>query len=119
MGERENQSSPVPLNYQGARQLASGWAHRMMLKNNGEVWAHGGNNDGQLGIGSRESKSEPVLVTKDTEIESVFCGGNHSFYLKKNGELWATGNNLFGQVRFFSIFHLSFSPKKFFMSSWE
>ncbi len=87
-------------------QVSAGWAHTMILKKNGELWAVGRNDFGQLGNGNNDSNAReltPVAVlTTDgepmTEVAQVSSGKSHSMILKKNGELWAVGDNQYGQL---------------------
>ena len=41
---------------------------------------------GQLGVGEALSiASNPLLVTKDSTIKKIYCGGTYSIFLKENG----------------------------------
>ena len=46
----------------GAQAIAAGNGHSMVLEIDGTVWATGNNNKGQLGDGTRSSKSNFVQV---------------------------------------------------------
>ncbi len=78
--------------------------HTIILKTNGELWAVGANNHGQLGDNSQENKANPVAVltaARDdggqpmTEVDQISAGGAHTLILKNknNDTLWAVGNN--------------------------
>ena len=47
-----------------AKAMASGFAHSLVLKTNGTVWATGRNNFGQLGDGTRTDKNIFVRVIR-------------------------------------------------------
>ncbi len=87
----------------GVDQVSAGARHSMILKTNGELWAVGLNNSGQLGNGTNDTKSIPVPVKTATgrpmtEVDQVSAGNVHSMILKTNGELWAVGLNNKGQL---------------------
>ncbi len=84
-------------------QVSAGGAHTVILKKNGELWAVGRNNVGQLGDGSKTSRVFPVAVKNAegrpmTEVAQVSAGTYHTMILKKNGDLWAVGLNEYGQL---------------------
>ncbi len=84
-------------------QVSAGSAHTMILKKNGELWAVGRNNVGQLGDNTTDNKLIPVAVKNAegrpmTEVAQVSAGLDYTMILKKNGELWAVGLNNFGQL---------------------
>ncbi len=89
-------------------QVSAGGQHSMILKENGELWAVGLNDHGQLGDGSTNSKSTPVAVRETTlgggiaqpmtAVAQVSAGGFHTMIVKENGELWAVGDNQYGQL---------------------
>lgn len=69
----------------------------------GEVLAFGNNLGGQLGIGSRVSQLQPVLVPQHGErIRQVSAGLSHSiFTVEKDNEtwgIWGAGSNFAGQL---------------------
>ena len=74
-------SSPVtrPVNMlaagSGITQLSAGHGHMLALKSNGTVLAWGGNQGGQLGIGSKAPVTGPVQVTGLTAATQVAAGG--------------------------------------------
>lgn len=76
--------------------VAAGLSHTLILKNDGRVFATGGNDDGRLGDGTTDDRLTPVQVM--TEVAAVAAGDWHSLFLKTDGSLWAAGWNLFGQL---------------------
>jgi len=59
----------------GITQLSAGHGHMLALKSNGTVLAWGGNQGGQLGIGSKAPVTGPVQVTGLTAATQVAAGG--------------------------------------------
>lgn len=58
--------------------------------------ATGFNSDGQLGDGTRISRSTPGLLA--SSVASSSASGTHSLFVKTDGSLWAVGDNSFGQL---------------------
>ena len=75
---------------------AAGTRHSLVVKIDGSLWAFGFNDYGQLGDGSKISKSAPVKIMDD--VVAVSAGSGHSLALKKDGTLWSWGENTFGQL---------------------
>jgi alpha-tubulin suppressor-like RCC1 family protein len=76
--------------------LAAGRYHSLALAyTSGIVLAWGDNLDGELGIGSQTSTSNPTVVMQgDSEVEA---GGYHSL-VRGNTTLWAFGANAYGEL---------------------
>lgn len=82
----------------GVQAIAGGRYHSLALKNDGTVWAWGGNNSGQLGDGTNASSHTPVQVLNLTGVRCLASGGYHSLALKSDGTVWAWGFNLYGEL---------------------
>ena len=80
----------------GAKAIAAGYQHSMVLGRDGSLWATGRNDCGQLGDGSKVSKHTFLRVTSDVQV--VAAGVLHSMILKVDGTFWATGSNNEGQL---------------------
>ena len=65
----------------------------------GDVWAWGGNWNGELGDGTTTDRLSPVQVSGLTEVTAI-AGGRwgHSLALKSDGTVWAWGYNQYGQL---------------------
>ena len=106
-GDENNESSPVLIpttalsNVSG---IAAGFDHSLALTTNGEVYAWGNNNNGQLGLGyfgsNENNESSPVLIptTDLSNVSGIAAGHSHSLAFTTNGEVYAWGNNYFGQL---------------------
>ncbi len=77
-------------------QVSGGYAHTMVLKTDGTLWATGWNNLGQLGDNTAINRSTPVLVMSG--VQKVAAGYAHTMILKTDSTLWATGRNNLGQL---------------------
>ena len=68
----------------------------MIIKKDGSLWAWGSNNEGQLGDGTTESRSEFVWIMDN--VSAISAGVEHSYAIKNDGSLWAWGSNGKGQL---------------------
>ena len=97
--------------------FSSGNFHTLFIKNNGSLWAWGGNEYGQIGDGTRTIYGEDefaqdedyglVLLednTKDIPVHimdnviAVSAGACHSMAIKSDGTLWGWGENEHGEL---------------------
>lgn len=82
-------SQPVKNHY-----IAGGYVHSLAVKTNGQVWAWGNNDSGQLGIGLTPNESfTPVQAGAFTNAVSVAAGYYHSMALTADGKVYAWGYN--------------------------
>ena len=81
----------------GVTDIAAGFNHILVLKDDGSVWAAGENLYGQIGNG-RNSCSESLQKIIPGHCVKVFAGGAFSLVLKDDGSLWGFGANEFGQL---------------------
>jgi alpha-tubulin suppressor-like RCC1 family protein len=80
------------------RSVATGNSHTIAIRNDGTLWAWGGNYFGALGDGTTTYKTQPTQVGTDTTWASVAAGGYHSLAVKGDGTLWAWGSNSNGEL---------------------
>ncbi|KAJ8035610.1 Serine/threonine-protein kinase Nek8 [Holothuria leucospilota] len=75
--------------------LACGASHVVAVGSDGEVFAWGNNQHGQLGITNEENICEPqeVTVPEPVFIQDVKCGVDGTMFLTDVGMLLACGNN--------------------------
>jgi alpha-tubulin suppressor-like RCC1 family protein len=64
----------------------------------GESWAWGQNDYGQLGDGTNTARNTPVQVRGLSGMQDIDGGFGHSLALKSDGTVWAWGRNKFGQL---------------------
>jgi hypothetical protein len=96
MSEVPKTFKPVKLDISDVKDVSAGYAHSLILKKNGQVFAAGWNAHGQLGDDSTKSKDTLVQVLDG--CQAIVAGYDFSYFLKTNKELWATGMNLGGQL---------------------
>ncbi len=65
-----------------------------ILKNNGDLYAYGDNNDGKFGNGTTTSSDEPVFIKSG--VKKVVDGWYYSLIIDKSDNLYAAGNNTDG-----------------------
>jgi len=81
-----------------ARQIAGGGSHALVLLDNGDVYAWGGNESGQLGLGDLLFRASPVKVSLPGPAAAVAAGRFHSVALLTDGRVFNWGANTFGQL---------------------
>lgn len=94
-------NDPVPAlihNLSDIISIKAGWFHGLALHEEGTLWAWGQNEDGQLGDGTRTTRTTPVQVKELTQVILMAGGRNHSLALTDNGKVWAWGANTNGQL---------------------
>jgi len=75
-----------------------GPSHTMHLRVDGSAFGIGRNNFGQLGDGTRQHATAPVMASTMSPVAYVSVGGWHSLFLRRNGEAVAVGKNDVGQL---------------------
>ena len=72
-------------------EVALGFRHGLALDGDGAVWAWGKNDNGQLGVGDRETRATAARVRLDEPCVAVGCGLAHSAALTAGGALLTWG----------------------------
>ncbi|MFZ2958649.1 MAG: kelch repeat-containing protein [Candidatus Ozemobacteraceae bacterium] len=72
--------------------------HTAALKWDGNVWAWGRNDKGQLGDGTTTDRPTPVKVSGLDNVSALGCGSNFTMTLKKSTQVAACGYNGSGQL---------------------
>jgi alpha-tubulin suppressor-like RCC1 family protein len=79
--------------------VAGGFHHSLAVSSDGDVYAWGGNGNGQLGNDTITESSVPVKVTPNgVTFTSVSAGFWHSLAVSSDGALYAWGGNSTGQL---------------------
>ncbi|WP_235431571.1 RCC1 domain-containing protein [Paenibacillus sp. VT-400] len=94
-GWRNSNAYPTPVKVMSdVKEVACGYLHTVVLKNNGDVYTFGYNNYGSLGNGSSNDSYVPQKVA--TGIRRIGAGYTSSFTIDQEGKLYATGYNGYG-----------------------
>ncbi|MCW3105017.1 MAG: hypothetical protein JWO09_3457 [Bacteroidetes bacterium] len=92
-------STPSPVTVvSGITAIIGGGYHSLFLKNDGTVWACGGNNYGDLGDGTTVNTPTPFQISGLSSVTAMSAGDNHSIFLKSDGTVWSCGLNGSGQL---------------------
>lgn len=83
-----NTSTPVKM-----KNIAGGEQFSVAVGDDGSIWTWGDNFFGQLGDGTRISRSIPQRIKGLSGFKAVACGANHTLALKGDGTVWAWGHN--------------------------
>lgn len=89
-------SVPAPQEVPGisnAIAVATGGYHTLVLRQDGTVLAFGRNDEGQLGDGTRNSRSTPMTVPGLTNVSAVRAGTFNSFVILQDGTVRGWGSN--------------------------
>ncbi|PST47864.1 hypothetical protein COO72_10925 [Bifidobacterium callitrichos] len=81
--------------------LSAGSSHSLAVGADGNTYAWGNNNEGELGDTTYDSKRKPVQVMSPKEgvhFTQVSAGSNHSLAIGDDGNTYAWGNNYYGQL---------------------
>ena len=88
-------SMPIQI-MENIKRVSSGVNYIMAITNDGDIWAWGANQFGQLGDGTIENRISPIFIMNN--VAYVSAGVNHTLAIRKDGSLWSWGNNNYGQL---------------------
>ncbi|MBP9489374.1 hypothetical protein KBE88_01255, partial [Candidatus Saccharibacteria bacterium] len=108
-GDTTSSNTPVKVDASGVlagktiSQISAGGAHSLALDSEGQIYAWGYNDYGQLGNGDTTSSNTPVKVDASgvlagKTISQISAGGAHSLALDSEGQIYAWGYNDYGQL---------------------
>jgi alpha-tubulin suppressor-like RCC1 family protein len=92
-----NTSKSTRIGLKSWKQVAAGSAHKFAIRSDGALFAWGGNGAGQLGDGTRISRSSPVQIGTSS-WNFVSTASNHTLAIRADGTLWTWGLNDIGQL---------------------
>ncbi|SEU37223.1 Alpha-tubulin suppressor [Myxococcus fulvus] len=104
LGTGSTNTTPVasptkPVGLPPIKAIAAGQTHSLALDMEGDVWAWGKNDFGQVGLGTTGGLvNAPTRVSGLSGIQAVSANGNFSLALGQDGRVWAWGQNASGQV---------------------
>ncbi|XWS56618.1 hypothetical protein CRYUN_Cryun09bG0101800 [Craigia yunnanensis] len=82
--------------------VAAGLWHTVCVSADGDVYAFGGNQFGQLGTGGDQAETLPRLLDapslENTHVKVVSCGARHSAVITEDGKVFCWGWNKYGQL---------------------
>ena len=78
--------------------VAGGRNHAIAPTAGGNVYAWGSNAYGQLGDGTWQNSSTPVLVSSLTDVVGIFAGRDHNLAVRSDGSVWSWGYNRYGEL---------------------
>ncbi|KAE9592053.1 putative regulator of chromosome condensation 1/beta-lactamase-inhibitor protein II [Lupinus albus] len=86
----------------GVGKIAAGLWHTLCVTEDGQIYAFGGNQFGQLGTGSDQTETSPRQLEasrfENKRSSIVSCGARHSALLTDDGQVFAWGWNKYGQL---------------------
>lgn len=78
------------------RAVNAGDYHTFVLCHNGDLYAFGRNDNGQLGNGETANAYQPQLV--QTDVREMDTGYAHTVVVKNDGTIWGAGRNEYGSL---------------------
>ncbi|PIA60479.1 hypothetical protein AQUCO_00300167v1 [Aquilegia coerulea] len=82
--------------------VATGLWHTVCISTEGDVYAFGGNQFGQLGTGADQAETLPrvleALNMEDKNAKVVSCGARHTAVITDDGNVFCWGWNKYGQL---------------------
>jgi alpha-tubulin suppressor-like RCC1 family protein len=81
-----------------ARAISAGTNHTLAMRDDGTLWAWGGNSSGQLGDGTTTTPRILPKVNQVTGVDLIEAGDSASFAGRSNDQLLAWGNNSSGRL---------------------
>jgi len=82
--------------------LTVGWVHACAISTNGKTYCWGYNVDGQLGDGTTDDRTKPVLVDttgiRNAQFTSLSLGKLHSCGIANDGKTYCWGYNVDGEL---------------------
>jgi len=91
-------SSLPPIHVPSPPSVVAGGTHTCALAPDGALSCWGGDDRGQLGIGSTARRPSPTRVSGDLAFEQVSVGISHSCAVSRTGATYCWGANDFGQL---------------------
>ncbi|XP_004307465.1 PREDICTED: ultraviolet-B receptor UVR8 [Fragaria vesca subsp. vesca] len=104
-GSTDDELSPICVSsLLGIRieSVAAGLWHTVCISADGDVYAFGGNQFGQLGTGADQAETIPRLldapVLENVNAKIVSCGARHSCIITEDAKVFGWGWNKYGQL---------------------
>lgn len=84
-------SNDVSLSNNTFVEIAAGTDHNLALDSDGNLWAWGRNDHGQVGNGTTENVSTPIQIMKGHKFKKISAGNNMSAAIDEEGYLYTWG----------------------------
>lgn len=91
-------SKVLALGEDPVQKISAGANHTCAITEQGSLYCWGANESGQLGIGSRNSSSVPMLVTLAAPAADVAAGTAFTCARLTNSQIYCWGSNSYGQL---------------------
>ena len=97
-GSTTPRSGAVQASISNVAELATGFQHTCVRKNDGTVWCWGDNGAGQLGRGSPSSSGTPLQVTQVSGATALWSGWDSTCARLDTGVTTCWGNDSYGKL---------------------
>ncbi|XP_053692054.1 secretion-regulating guanine nucleotide exchange factor isoform X2 [Sabethes cyaneus] len=109
MCDSPQQVESIPVELKNIASVSAGGGHTLILADDGQLFASGWNNRGQLGLGHAEDVNRFTCVTVGREegFKSIATGWDVSGAINARGDLYLWGSNVWLQIADKSVKYLS------------
>ena len=104
LGDIISRNKPVEFKIEGnssrIKQIICGESHTFAICENNKVYCCGDNNFGQLGLGHRNDRKNPIefkIENNSSPIKQIICGSAYAFAICENNQIYCWGENYLGQ----------------------
>lgn len=80
------------------KEISCGQYHSLAIDTNGNLWAFGYNDHGQIGDNTNVTKLTPVQIMSGKKFVSVKAKKDNSSAVDTDGNVWIWGDNTYGQL---------------------
>lgn len=94
----QSSEPPAPIHAPAPPAVVAGGTHTCALNAEGVVSCWGGDDRGQLGIGTTAREAAPTRIGGDVAYNQVAAGIAHTCGVAKNGAAYCWGDNTYGQL---------------------
>jgi alpha-tubulin suppressor-like RCC1 family protein len=108
LGNENNESIPTLISDFGRSSkvfivaVSTGDGHSLLLDSQGRVFSFGFNESGQLGLGDKNFRLTPMMITKiegpSAPMIAISAGHTHSLILNVDGRVFSFGDGVYGQL---------------------
>ncbi|KFI40469.1 regulator of chromosome condensation, RCC1 [Bifidobacterium actinocoloniiforme DSM 22766] len=78
--------------------VSAGGTSSLAIGDDGNAYAWGFNNSGQLGDGTITNRNTPTPVNTSAKFASISMGGRHALAIGTDGKMYAWGDNSYGEL---------------------
>ncbi len=100
LGHNDNKNTPALVERISGKvkAVSAGGFHTMVITEDGQLLAFGGNRNGQLGLDDNDARNTPTPVPIPGKVKAISAGSYHTMVITEDGRLYAFEDNNVGQL---------------------